>query len=123
MENLEPKREEIKTDINFDEVAKKYAEDLRVEIRELKDRELDLHFKNINPEELTYDDLIIFDRAKKYNLTEKDLKDYSEKLRDYFKEQRKIKGDQFDMIKDTRSNFVAMIRNMLLSEEDVLRHQ
>ena len=92
MENIEPKREEIKTDINFDEVAKKYAEELRMEIKELKNRELDLHFKNINPEELTYDDLMIFDRAKKYNLTEQDLKNYSERLGEYFKEQKSCIG-------------------------------
>lgn len=122
MENLEPKREES-VNIDLDEVARKYAEELRIEIKELKDCELDLHFKNINPEELTYDDLMIFDRAKKYNLTEQDLKEYSERLKEYFKEQKKTKGDQFDVIRDTRSNFIAMVRNMLLSEEDVLRHQ
>jgi len=123
MENIEQKREEINTGIDLDEVAKKYAEELRAEIQELKNRELDLHFKNINPEELTYNDLMVFDKAKKYNLTEQDLREYSERLKEYFREQKKIKGDQFDMIKDTRSNFIAMVRNMLTAEEDVLRHQ
>lgn len=166
MENLEPKielkREEIGINIDLDEVARKYAEELRMEIKELKDRELDIHLKNINPEELTYDDLMIFDKAKKYKLTERDFREYSERLREYFKEadaskkkeaveklKEKLKNkeitedeynEQFRKLLyesdkgkgenyqggakfNSRANFEAMIRNMLLSEEDVLRHQ
>lgn len=123
MENLEPQREEKNIGVDLDEVARKYAEGLRMEIKELKDRELDLHLKNINPEELTYDDLMIFDKAKKYKLTERDFREYSERLREYFKEQKKIREGHFDVIKDTRSNFSAMIRNMMIAEENVLRRQ
>lgn len=123
MENLEPQRGEININVDLDEVVRKYAEELRMEIKELKDRELDLHLKNINPEELTYDDLMIFDKAKKYKLTEQDFREYSERLREYFKEQKERREGHFDVIKDTRSNFSAMIRNMLIAEENVLRHQ
>lgn len=123
MENLEPQREEKNISVDLDEVARKYAEELRMEIKELKDHELDLHLKNINPEELTYDDLMIFDKAKKYKLAEQDFREYSERLKEYFKEQKKTKEEHFDVIKDTRSNFSAMIRNMLIAEENVLRHQ
>lgn len=125
MENIESQRGEknIGVDLDLDEVARKYAEGLRMEIKELKDRELDLHLKNINPEELTYDDLMIFDKAKKYKLAEQDFREYSERLKEYFKEQKERREGHFDVIKDTRSNFSAMIRNMLIAEENALRHQ
>lgn len=112
MENLETKREEINIGIDLDEVARKYAEGLLMEIKELKDRKLDLHLKNINPEELTYDDLMIFDKAKKYKLTERDFREYSERLREYFKEVDA--SEKKEMVEKLKEKF----KNKKITEEE-----
>ncbi len=87
MENLES-IEKSDIELNLDKVAKDYAEKLRSEISELKEKEADPHFKNIDPGELTFDDLMIYDKAKKWQLSEHEFLNYSEGLRQYFKEQR-----------------------------------
>lgn len=111
MENLESSR-------NRDYIN---IEELRSEILELKDKNLDIHLSRINPDDLTEEDLIIFDKAKKYNLSKEEFKTYKEKLKDYFVEQKRITG-KFDPLSDSRSNFAAMITNMIISEEEVLKH-
>lgn len=67
--------------IDPDEIARQYAEKLRAEIIELKEKEIDPHLKNINPEELTYEDLMMYDKAKKYDLTEKECREYMNRMR------------------------------------------
>lgn len=119
MENLESSRN--KDYINTDEIARKYMEELRSEILEFKNKNLDIHLSRINPDDLTVEDLIIFDKAKKYNLSKEEFKTYKEKLKDYFVEQKRITG-KFDPLSDSRSNFAAMITNMIISEEEVLKH-
>ncbi len=119
MENLESNRNE--NYINTDEIARGYMEKLRSEILEFKNKNLDIHLSHINPDDLTEEDLIIFDKAKKYNLSKEEFKTYKEKLKDYFVEQKRITG-KFDPLSDSRSNFAAMITNMIISEEEVLKH-
>lgn len=119
MENLESNRS--RNYINTDEIAREYMEKLRSEILEFKNKNLDIHLSHINPDDLTVEDLVIFDKAKKYNLSKEEFKTYKEKLKDYFIEQKRITG-KFDMFSDSRSNFAAMITNMIISEEEVLKH-
>ncbi len=83
-----PDEEKKEIEIDLDEIAKEYAEKLRGEIEEMKKDNADPHLKYVNPRELTYDDLIIFDKAKKNELTAPEFMDYSERLKQYFKEQK-----------------------------------
>lgn len=124
MENLEPSRNE--TDIDLDSVAKEYAEKLRLEIFELKEKQADPHLKNINPDELTYEDLMIYDKAKKFNLKDYEYKSYEEGLKQYFKEQvnleRKKQADdlraKFKNNEITEDKFNAEFKKLLQEEDE-----
>lgn len=82
------KDKEDDNELDLDEVVKRYAEKLRAEIYELKEKEADPHLKNINPEDLTYEDIMIYDKAKKYKLDKYEFQTYTEGLKIYFDEQR-----------------------------------
>ena len=87
----EPVKEDIENQeaqIDIDEIVKERAETLRNEIEKMREDNADPHLKFINPQELTYDDLMIFSKAKNNELTASDFMSYSEKLRQYFKEQK-----------------------------------
>ncbi len=105
------------TEIDLDEIAKKYAEEVRNSLIEQKEKKTDIHLSKINPEELTYDDLIIYDKFAKGALEESELKEYRDRMHEYFekrKEEENKKGADFNFLNianDSRSNFEAMIWN------------
>ncbi len=112
MEILEPIREKItKPEIKLDE--------LREELKEQKEKCADSHFVKINPNELTCEDLIIYDKFKKNDLSDLEFKTYRECLQEYFDEQKKQKNEkkkEFNIFKDSRSNFSAMILNKIIDK-------
>ncbi len=124
MENFEPIKN--KAEIDLDDIAKEYAEKLRSEIFELKEKQADPHLENINPDELTYEDLVIYDKAKKYNLKEHEYKSYEKGLRQYFKEQvnleRKKQADdlraKFKNNEITEDKFNAEFKKFLQEEDE-----
>lgn len=124
MENIEPIKN--KTEIDLDNVVKEYAEKLRLEIFELKEKQADPHLEKINPDELTYEDLMIYDKTKKYDLKEHEYKSYEEGLRQYFKEQvnleRKKRADdlraKFKKNEITEKEFNAEFKKFLQEEDE-----
>ena len=113
-ENFEKKE---KVGVNLDKIADDYAKKLRDSLRTQKNAKTDNHFENINPDELTNDDLIIFDKFQKNILADNEFKKYREKLDQYFTSQRQKKGKDFDFFKDSRSNFSAMILNQIINRQ------
>lgn len=115
MENLEPiKIISDNSNVDADEIAKKYAENIREALRGQKTKKTDIHFEDINPDDLTNEDLIIFDKFRINALTEKEFNMYRENLGNYFRLQRQIKKEKFNALKDSRSNFSAMIANKIM---------
>jgi len=100
-----------------------HIEQLRSEISKLKERGLDIHLTKIDPNELTDYDLMIFEKAKKYDLTKEDMQAYAKELRECTDKKKKIMGDQFKATEDSRCNFFAMLKNMLMVEDYQLKHQ
>ena len=83
-----------------------------------------IHLQDIEPKDLTYDDLIIFDKLLKGNLTNEDdeeYKKYREDVSRYFDFQQKSNGNNFDIRRDSRANFAAMIRNKIIEIETKAR--
>jgi hypothetical protein len=105
-----------KYNISPEEIAKQYAEGIRTKLLEIKSNKIDAHFKDINPEELTFEDLMIYDKVSKGNLYdhEKEFKEYVGKLNEYFLDQKKLKGNNIDQSDDSRMNFLAFLRNKSL---------
>lgn len=123
MENLEQTQfSEFEKQPNLDEIARNYAETIRDYLQTKKEKEADIHFKDINPKELTFDDLMIFDKYQKNTLTKMEFKSYRERLQDYFNGQKKLKGKDFDYFKDSRSNFFALIQSQIIAKEDNRGH-
>ncbi|MBU2219051.1 MAG: hypothetical protein ABIG69_03430 [Bacteroidota bacterium] len=125
MENIGPNKE-TSPEIDLDDVARQYAENLRSEISELKEKEADPHLEKINPSELIYEDLIIYDKAKKYQLSHHEFQSYLEGLRQFFKEQsgeeKKKKADElrnkFKNKEITSEKFDEEFRKLLREEDD-----
>jgi len=103
---------EIKEDLA--ENNKSYLDELRSEITELKEKNLDPHCKLINPQQLTDEDLMVFDKFKKGELQEGDFENYRRNLQLYFYSQKEALGEQFSSLKDSRSNFLAMLLNKVI---------
>ena len=95
----------------LDDAARAHGEQIRMGIREEKEKSIGPHFKNIDPDDLNYDDLIVWDRFKKGILTE----DY------FFKYYHKLLGGigktNEEILADSRRNFAAMILNKTIAEE------
>ena len=110
--------------VNLDEIAKEYAEKIRGIVAKEKENQENIHLQDVEPKDLTYDDLIIFDKLLKGNLTNEDDKEYK-KYRDnisrYFDFQQKSNGNDFDIRRDSRANFAAMIRNKIIEIETKAR--
>ena len=110
--------------VDLDKIAKEYAEKIRGIVAKEKENQENVHLQDIEPKDLTYDDLIIFDKLLKGNLINEDDKEYK-KYRDdisrYFDFQQKSKGDSFDIRRDSRANFAAMIRNKIIEIETKAR--
>ncbi len=110
--------------VDLDKIAKEYAEKIRGIVAKEKENQENVHLQDIKPKDLTYDDLIIFDKLLKGNLINEDDKEYK-KYRDdisrYFDFQQKSKGDSFDIRRDSRANFAAMIRNKIIEIETKAR--
>ena len=118
MENLEPIeitpiKPEIKPEVDIDEIAKEYAEKVRDYLRQLKDKKADVHFNDINIDELTHDDLIIADKFRKGILSNIEFQEYCKGLKPYF--DLKIKEEKnFKIFKDSRANLEGWIGNKLM---------
>lgn len=127
-QNIEKQVENIpksETRIDVDKIAKNYAESVRETLREQKMKKADNHFENIDLDDLTDEDLIIFDKLQKGNLTEEEFNDYRKSLNPYFRQERQLKGDKYNSLKDSRSNFSAMIANKIMSKkvEEMLKER
>ena len=112
-------------DIDANEVVGNYAENLRKALREQKIKKTDPHFEDIDPNKLTNDDLIIFDKFQKNTLTDKEFSEYQGGLKNYFRLQRQLKKEKFNALKDSRSNFSAMIVNKIMAKraEEMLKER
>lgn len=123
------KQEKEKALPNLDEIAGKYAHELRNELAALKKREEEFdrdfpenlsenesenHLKKINIGDLTHEDLIIFDKFKKNTLTDSEFKDYQNRINEYINLQRGIKKESFKPFADSRENFAAFILNKMI---------
>lgn len=102
------------SEIDIDEIAKKYAENIRVYLKELKDRGENIHFENINPSELTYDDLIVADKLRKGELTNKEFEEYKKSLQPHYDKLRAEKSATDYHHNDSRCNFEAWVNNEML---------
>ncbi len=115
LENFEPiKKEEQSFEIDSDKIAKEYAEGVRDYLRDLKNRNADIHFESINPDELIYDDLMIADKFRKGNLNEEEFNEYRERLRSYVDSTKRDNGEKFNLLEDSRVNFSAWILNKMI---------
>ncbi|MBI5306360.1 hypothetical protein HZB04_02140 [Candidatus Wolfebacteria bacterium] len=112
-------------EVNVDEIAENYAKNLREILREQKTNKTDPHLENIDPDELTNNALIIFDKFRKNALMDKEFSEYRRNLGNYFRLQRQLKKDKFNTLKDSRSNFSAMIANKIMAKraEEMLRER
>jgi len=134
MENLE-KNPELKSnvEIELDDIAKEYAEKVRDSLKDQQEKGADtdlfgksgaaeLHMNKIDFNDLTYDDLMIFDKFNKGDLSKEDFDSYGQRLKEYFDKQKEEKGEDFSFFEDSRSNFQAMIRNGLIERTDMKKH-
>ena len=95
----------------LDDAAKAYGEQIRIDISKEKEKSNDPHFQNIEPEKLSYDDLIVWDKYRKGILSEKYFFDYYQKLLGGIgKTNEEIKAD-------SRRNFAALILNKTIAED------
>jgi len=95
----------------LDDAAKASAEQIRMDISAEKDKSNDPHFQNIEPDKLSYDDLIVWDKYRKGVLNEKYFFDYYQKLLGGIgKTNEEIKAD-------SRRNFAVLILNKTIAEE------
>jgi len=83
-------RPEMKWNDSFgmENAAEKYVEELREKFRKMKEREKDPHLNLINPDDLTYGDLVIFDKWLNGTLTRGDFENYSREIRARFEDIR-----------------------------------
>ena len=123
LENFEPfKKEEQSFEIDSDKIAKEYAEKVRERLRDLKNKNADIHFESINPDELTYDDLMIADKFQKGNLSKKEFNEYRERLQSYIDLAKRDNGENFNLLKDSRVNLSAWILNKMIISEFKEKH-
>jgi hypothetical protein len=105
------------TGIKPEDIAKQYAENLRERLRTQKEQSSDIHLEDINVDKITYQELMMYDKLLKGNLSEKEIDDYRKNvLHKYFDEQEREMGSRFDVRKDSRSNFSSMLLNKIISE-------
>ncbi len=83
-EKVEEKKEEVKVDP--DKIAIDFAENLRSEIEKMKVEKADPHLEYIDTNTLTYEDLVVFNKAKNRELKENEFMSYTDKLKQFFKE-------------------------------------
>lgn len=110
--------------LNLDEIAKRYAEKIREIVAEKKENKENVHFQDVEPKDLTYVDLMMFDKLLKGNLANEDdeeYKNYRQDIGRYFYFQQKSKGIDFDIRKNSRANFAAMISNKIIENETKAR--
>jgi len=92
-----------------------YAEKIREFLAREKANKADIHLSRINPDELTNDDLMVYDKFVKGSLKEEELKEYRARLHDYFnkiKEEKEKNGETYnflDIVNNSSSNMMAMI--------------
>lgn len=84
---------------NMDKITENYDEILREDLWELKNKKIDIHFEDINPDDLTHEDLNIFDKLQKNNLTEEEFNLYRENLKNYFRFQQQMKKRTIQCLK------------------------
>jgi len=95
----------------LDDTARASVEQIRMDISAEKDKSNDPHFQNIEPDKLSYDDLIVWDKYRKGVLSEKYFFDYYQKLLGGIeKTNEEIKAD-------SRRNFAALILNKTIAED------
>lgn len=92
------------------ETEKQNLEKVRAKLWKLKKGNKDAHLEDINPDELTGEDLVIADKFMEGKLSESEFDDYSKDLKFYFSEQREKLGN-FDEFHDSRANLKAWISN------------
>lgn len=107
--------------VDFQKIAKEYSESIRNVIKEYKEKSVDIHFQNINPDELTEYDLAVADKFLKGNLTEEDFEKYKKEVSDYCRKKQENEK-HFDEFVDSRANLRAWISNKILSFEYERRH-
>ncbi len=101
--------------VDLDEISMEYAEKIREFLAEEKKNKTDIHLSKINPEELTYEDLMIYDKFIKGSLKEEELKEYRFRLQNYFnklKEEKEKNGETYNFLNiadHSRSNIMAMV--------------
>ena len=123
LENFEPfKKEEQSFEIDSDKIAKEYAEKVRERLRDLKNKNADIHFESINPDELTYDDLMIADKFQKGNLSKKEFNEYRERLQSYIDLTKRDNGENLNLLEDSRVNLSAWILNKMIIFEFKEKH-
>jgi len=93
------------------EKEKSPLELFKEEIKEIKKKEYDPHFDDINPEELTGEDKIIYEKFKDGSMTFKDFSDYRQNIISDV-ERRGVEG-----LTDSRNNFFAWITNQISKSE------
>ncbi|MFH0820094.1 MAG: hypothetical protein V1892_03605 [bacterium] len=129
-EQFELREEESREEkeIDTDEIVKESIENLRKDLQQEKEKGADSHWKGINVPELTMEDLMIYDKWKKGTLVPQEFNSYSERLRQYFKEQKQQKAEETinnlrKKLKEkeiTSEEFDQQVREML-KKEDVKR--
>lgn len=110
--------------LNLDKIAKGYAEKVRKLVAEEKENKENIHLQDVEPKDLTHADLIMFDRLLKGNLVseeDEEYKKYRQDISHYFDFQQKSKGDKFDVRRDSRANFAAMLKNKIIEKETKAR--
>lgn len=123
LEKLEPFKEgEQFSEIDADRIAKEYAETVRDYLRGLKNQKADIHFESIDPDELTYDDLMIADKFTKNDLSEKEFKKYRERLQAYIDSAKEESGDKVNVLENSRVNLSAWILNKMIISKFKEKH-
>ena len=95
---------------------------MRERLRDLKNKNADIHFESINPDELTYDDLMIADKFQKGNLSKKEFNEYRERLQSYIDLTKRDNGENLNLLEDSRVNLSAWILNKMIIFEFKEKH-
>lgn len=105
--------EKQKKTIDTGEDLKKHDEKIRTKFWDFKNGEFKFIFKEINPDELTHEDLLAFERVMEDKFTEDEFESYYKTIGLYCESQREKSGS-FDEFHDSRANLRAWISNRIL---------
>lgn len=118
----EPRQLKGEVKLDFGGIAEKYAEEIRAFLWQVKNENKNPHLRDVNPDSLNYDDLILADKLRKGTLTNKEFEEYQKSLKLYYEEVRKQNPMADHDAHNTRSNFIAWIGNIMMNQAYRIKH-